>query len=57
MLTRVFSAAVQGVDALEVEVEINTGPGVPQILIVEPIFTSAKNLAKSLFKSFIFSSL
>lgn len=34
MFTRVFSAALQGVDALELEVEINTGPGVPQVVVV-----------------------
>jgi len=34
MLTRVFSAAIQGVDAVEVEVEVNTGPGAPQIVVV-----------------------
>ncbi len=34
MLTRVYSAALQGVDAVEVEVEVNTGSGAPQILIV-----------------------
>lgn len=44
MLTRVFSAAIQGVDAVEVEVEVNTGSGAPQILIVEPIFTFAVRL-------------
>lgn len=34
MLTRVFSAALQGVDAVEVEVEVNTGPGDPKIVVV-----------------------
>ena len=34
MLTRVFSAAIQGVDAVEVEVEINAGSGAPQVVIV-----------------------
>ncbi len=34
MLTRVFSAAIQGVDALEVEIEVNTGPGEPKIIVV-----------------------
>ena len=34
MLTRVFSAAIQGVDALEVEIEVNTGPGEPKIVVV-----------------------
>ena len=43
MLTRVFSAALQGVDAVEVEVEVNTGPGDPKVVIVEPIFTFAVN--------------
>ena len=41
MLTRVYSAAIQGVDAVEVEVEVNTGPGGPKVVIVEPIFTFA----------------
>ena len=34
MLTRVFSAAIQGVEALEVEIEVNTGPGEPKIVVV-----------------------
>jgi len=34
MLTRVFSAALQGVDGLEVEIEVNTGPGEPKIIVV-----------------------
>ncbi len=34
MLTRVFSAALRGVDALEVEIEVNTGTGDPQIVVV-----------------------
>lgn len=34
MLTRVFSAAIQGVDALEVEIEVNTGAGEPKIVVV-----------------------
>ena len=34
MLTRVFSAAIQGVDALEVEIEVNTGSGDPKIVVV-----------------------
>lgn len=34
MLTRVFSAAIQGVDALEVEIEVNTGAGEPKIIVV-----------------------
>ncbi len=34
MLTRIFSAALQGVDATEVVVELNTGAGVPQIVVV-----------------------
>src|ERR1700742_2611536 len=34
MLTRVFSAAIQGVNALEVEIEVNRGTGVPQIVVV-----------------------
>ncbi|MDX2081443.1 MAG: YifB family Mg chelatase-like AAA ATPase [Terrimicrobiaceae bacterium] len=34
MLTRVFSAALQGVDAREVEIEVNTGPGEPKIIVV-----------------------
>lgn len=34
MLTRVFSAAIQGVDALEVEIEVNTGVGDPKIVVV-----------------------
>lgn len=34
MLTRVFSAAIQGVDAVGVEVEINAGPGSPMVVIV-----------------------
>lgn len=34
MLTRVFSAAVQGVDAVPVEVEVNTGSGNPAVIVV-----------------------
>ncbi len=34
MLTRVFSAAIQGVEAREVEIEVNTGPGEPKIVVV-----------------------
>jgi magnesium chelatase family protein len=34
MITRVFSAAVVGVDATEVEIEVNTGPGEPSIIVV-----------------------
>ena len=34
MLTRVFSAAVQGVEAIEVEVEVNTGRGNPSVIVV-----------------------
>ena len=34
MLTKVFSAALRGVDALEVEIELNSGSGDPQIVIV-----------------------
>ena len=34
MITRVFSAAVVGVDATEIEIEVNTGPGEPSIIIV-----------------------
>ena len=34
MLTRVFSAALRGVDAIEVEVEVNAGAGLPQVVVV-----------------------
>jgi len=34
MLTRVFSAAIQGVEAIEVEIEVNSGPGEPKIIVV-----------------------
>jgi len=34
MFTRVFSAALQGVEALQVEVEVNTGVGNPMVVIV-----------------------
>ncbi len=34
MLTRVYSAALQGVDAIEIEVEVNTGAGAPQVVVV-----------------------
>ncbi len=34
MLTRVFSATLRGVDALEVTVEVNSGPGDPVLVIV-----------------------
>ena len=34
MLTRVFSAAIRGVEAVEVEIEVNAGPGEPKIIVV-----------------------
>ncbi len=34
MITRVFSAALVGVDATEIEIEVNTGPGEPSIIVV-----------------------
>ncbi len=34
MLTKVFSAAVIGIDAIEVEIEIHTGSGDPAIIVV-----------------------
>ncbi|MFT5469347.1 MAG: magnesium chelatase family protein [Verrucomicrobiales bacterium] len=34
MLTRVYSAALHGVDAIEVEIEVNEGRGDPKIIIV-----------------------
>lgn len=34
MLTKVFSAALKGVDAVAVEVEVNSGPGDPLVVIV-----------------------
>ena len=34
MITRVFSAAVVGIDATEIEIEVNTGAGIPQIVVV-----------------------
>src|SRR5256714_7008894 len=34
MLAKIYSAAVYGVDAYEVEIEVNAGPGKPQIVIV-----------------------
>jgi len=34
MLIRVFSASIQGVDAIEVEVEVNAGNGEPVVVIV-----------------------
>ncbi len=34
MITRVFSAAVVGIDAKEIEIEVNTGPGEPSIIVV-----------------------
>lgn len=34
MITRVFSAAVVGVDATEIEIEVNAGPGEPSIIVV-----------------------
>jgi hypothetical protein len=33
MITRVFSAAVVGVDATEIEIEVNTGSGEPSIVV------------------------
>ena len=34
MFTRVFSAALQGVEAIQVEVEVNTGVGNPLVIVV-----------------------
>ena len=34
MFVRVFSAALQGVDAIEVEIEVNEGAGDPKVIIV-----------------------
>lgn len=34
MITRIFSAAVVGVDATEIEIEVNTGSGEPSIIVV-----------------------
>ena len=34
MLTRVFSAAIQGVEAIQVEIEVNVGSGDPVIVLV-----------------------
>lgn len=34
MLTRVYSAAILGVEGLEVEIEVNTGSGDPKIVVV-----------------------
>lgn len=34
MITRIFSAAVVGIDATEIEIEVNTGPGEPAIVVV-----------------------
>jgi magnesium chelatase family protein len=34
MITRVFSATVVGIDATEIEIEVNTGPGEPSIIVV-----------------------
>jgi magnesium chelatase family protein len=42
MLTRVFSAALQGVDAVEVEVEVNSGSGEPVMIVVGLPDTSVK---------------
>ena len=34
MLAKVFSGAVFGVDAYEVEIEVNSGPGEPKVVVV-----------------------
>jgi magnesium chelatase family protein len=34
LITTIFSAAVVGVDATEIEIEVNTGPGEPSIIVV-----------------------
>jgi magnesium chelatase family protein len=34
MLARVFSAALQGVEAIQVEIEVNAGSGDPAIVLV-----------------------
>jgi len=43
MITRVFSAAVVGIDATEIEIEVNTGAGIPQI-VVEPCVSYSDSL-------------
>jgi hypothetical protein len=43
MITRVFSAAVVGIDATEIEVEVNTGPGIPVIVVVGTINPKTSN--------------
>ena len=42
MITRVFSAAVVGIDATEIEIEVNAGPGTPQIVVVGIINTNQR---------------
>nr|NIS40340.1 magnesium chelatase [Desulfuromonadales bacterium] len=34
MFTRLFSSALHGVDAIEIEIEVNDGRGDPKIIIV-----------------------
>jgi len=34
MLAKIYSAAVYGVDAYEIEIEVNIGPGKPVMVIV-----------------------
>jgi len=43
MITRVFSAAVVGIDATEIEIEVNTGAGIPQIVVVGTINPKTSN--------------
>ena len=42
MLAKIYSAAVYGVDAYEVEIEVNGARGEPKIMVVEPIFSLSR---------------
>ncbi len=57
MLTRVFSAALHGVDALEVEVEVNEGAGQPKAIIVGLPDAAVKESRDRVFTALINSGL
>ncbi len=57
MLTRVFSAALHGVDALEVEVEVNEGGGQPKAVIVGLPDAAVKESRDRVFTALVNSGL
>ena len=57
MLTRVFSAALHGVDAVEVQVEVNEGGGQPKAVIVGLPDAAVKESRDRVFTALVNSGL